>query len=176
MRAHKLIKKNGKSGEVSNPIRKNIAAFLENERKALDLNAFQMWQRIRGDDEDFARGTYLDTIRAQNNITLRTLESLADKMNTSIAELFGVTDPTPQMKSYKADDLHKRLAKFVEQERLTRKMLHREMAAKLEVSYVTYLRIRNETGNTNMAVDTLAGIALALRVDPITYLFVDNPQ
>lgn len=170
---HRLIK-NGKSGEVINPIRKNIASFIEKERKQRGLNAHQMWLSLRGDDEGFARGTYLDTVSGENNITLRTLESLADKLDTSIAELFGVKDPTPLMKSYRADDLHKRLANFVEQERQERKMLRKEIAAKIDVSYVTYLRIMNLTGN--MAVDTLAGIAKSLRADPIKFLFEDHKQ
>lgn len=169
--SHRLIK-NGKTGEIVNPIRKNIASFIETERKQLGLNPYQMWLRLRGDDEGFARATYLDTVSGENNITLRTLESLADKLETSMADLFGVSEPTPLMKSYKADELHKRLADFVEKERVARKMLRKEIAAKMEVSYVTYLRIMNLRGN--MAVDTLAGIAKSLRVDPTTFLFEDH--
>lgn len=169
--SHRLIK-NGKTGEIVNPIRNNIASFIETERKRLGLNPYQMWLRLRGDDEGFARATYLDTVSGVNNITLRTLESLADKLETSMADLFGVKDIEPIMRTYKTDELHKRLADFVEQERLARKMLRKEIAAKMEVSYVTYLRIMNLSGN--MAVDTLAGIAKSLRADPVTFLFEDH--
>jgi DNA-binding Xre family transcriptional regulator len=160
--------------KVVNPIRKNIAYFIEKERKQRGLNPYQMWLRLRGDDEGLARPTYLDTVSCKNNITFRTLESLADKLDASIADLFGVKGPTPLMRSYKADDLHKRLADFVEMERVARKMLRTEIAAKIGVSYPTYRRIMNHTGN--MAIDTVAGIAKSLRVDPTTFLFKDHNQ
>lgn len=173
MRTHRLIK-NGNTGEVRNPIRDNIAHFLDKERKRLGLNHHQMWLKIGGDDEGFARTTYLDTIRGENNITLRTLEDLAGRLDTSIAELFGVKDIEPIMRTYKTDELHERLANFVESERVMRRMLRKEITKQIEVSYVTYLRIMNRDGN--MAIDTIAGIAKALRVDPVSYLFVDNPR
>lgn len=173
VKTHPLVK-NGKTGGVNNPIRKNIAAFLERERKKRDLTHRQMWLIVRGDDEGFARPTYVYTVSGENNVTLRTLDIIADKLETSIADLFGVKNPTEQMKTYKAADLQKRLSEFVEQERVTRKMLRKEIIAKIEVSYMTYLKIMR--GDGNLQVDTIAGIAKALRVDPVRYLFDENPE
>ena len=170
MRAHRFIKKNDE-GIVNNPLRANIAAFLERERGRRKLFHQDMAALLRSSPgQGLSYRTYIETTRQNNNVTLRTLEFMARALDVSIAAMLaGDAKIDTWARSLGADDICRRIADVINQERAHRDLLRKEMAALLGVSQMTYMKL--ERGNGNISVDTIAGVAGALGREPATFLF-----
>lgn len=170
VRAHRFIKKNDE-GIVNNPLRANIAAFLESERGRRKLFHQDMAGLLRSSPgQGLSYRTYIETTRQNNNVTLRTLEFMARALDVSIAAMLaGDAKIDTWARSLGADDIRQRLADVINKERLDRRLLRKEMAALLGVSQMTYMKL--ERGKGNISIDTIAGIAGALGREPATFLF-----
>jgi len=170
VRAHRFIKKNDE-GIVNNPLRANIAAFLERERGRRKLFHQDMAALLRSSPgQGLSYRTYIETTRQNNNVTLRTLEFMARALDVSIAAMLaGDAKIDTWARSLGADDICQRLAELINRERAHRDLLRREMAALLGVSQMTYMKL--ERGKGNISVDTIAGVAGALGREPATFLF-----
>jgi transcriptional regulator with XRE-family HTH domain len=156
---------------VNNPLRANVAAFLEDERAQRNFYHQDMAALFRS-----SRGlglsyrTYIETSRQNNNVTLRTLEFMARALGVSISVMLaGDAKIEDWAHSLGADDIRRRLANIINKERADRDLLRREMAALLGVSQMTYTKLERRQGN--ISIDTIAGIAGALKRDPATFLF-----
>ncbi|WP_156953496.1 helix-turn-helix domain-containing protein [Aquamicrobium defluvii] len=170
VRAHRFIKKN-EEGIVNNPLRSNIAAFLESERGRRNLFHQDMAALLRSSHgEGLSYRTYIQTCRQNNNVTLRTLEFMAAALEVSIATMLaGDAKIDDWVHALGDDDIRRRLADIINEERSERGLLRKEMAALLGVAQMTYTKL--ERGQGNISVDTIAGIAGALGRDPATFLF-----
>jgi len=114
--------------------------------------------------------TYIETCRQNNNVTLRTLEFMARALGVSIAAMLaGDAKIEDWARSLGTDDIRRRLADIINKERANRDLLRKEMAALLGVSQMTYTKLERAQGN--ISIDTIAGIAGALKRDPATFLF-----
>ncbi|WP_256754667.1 helix-turn-helix transcriptional regulator [Mesorhizobium sp. Mes31] len=168
MRAHRFIKRD-EEGAVVNPLRSNVAAFLESERKRRKLFHQDMAALLRS-GEGLSYRTYIQTCRRNNNVTLRTLESMARALGVSIAAMLaGDAKIEDWAHALGDDDIRRRLADVINNERLNRRLLRKEMAELMGVAQMTYIKL--ERGQGNISVDTIAGIAGALERDPATFLF-----
>jgi transcriptional regulator with XRE-family HTH domain len=156
---------------VNNPLRANIAAFLESERGRRKLFHQDMAGLLRSSPgQGLSYRTYIETTRQNNNVTLRTLEFMARALDVSIAAMLaGDAKIDTWAHSFGADDICHRLADIINKERAHRDLLRKEMAALLGVSQMTYMKL--ERGKGNISVDTIAGVAGALGREPATFLF-----
>lgn len=156
---------------MNNPLRANIAAFLENERGRRKLFHQDMAALLRSSPgQGLSYRTYIETTRQNNNVTLRTLEFMARALGVSIAAMLaGDAKIDTWARSLGADDICRRIADVINQERAHRDLLRKEMAALLGVSQMTYMKLERGTGN--ISVDTIAGVAGALGREPATFLF-----
>jgi transcriptional regulator with XRE-family HTH domain len=170
VRAHRFIKKN-EEGIVNNPLRANVAAFLESERARRNHYHQDMAALLRSSrGEGLSYRTYIETSRQNNNVTLRTLEFMARALGVSIAAMLaGDAKIEDWEHSLGADDIRRRLANIINEERAYRGLLRKEMATLLGVSQMTYTKLERAQGN--ISIDTIAGIAGALKRDPATFLF-----
>jgi transcriptional regulator with XRE-family HTH domain len=170
VRVHRFIKKN-EEGIVNNPLRANVAAFLESERARRNLfhqDMAALFRSSRGLGLSYR--TYIETSRQNNNVTLRTLEFMARALDVSIAAMLaGDAKIEDWAHALGDDDIRRRLAGVINNERLDRRLLRKEMAELLGVAQMTYTKL--ERGQGNISVDTIAGIAGALKRDPATFLF-----
>jgi len=173
VRAHRFITRD-KEGTVINPLRANIAMFLEDQRAQRNLFHQDMAALFRSTHgQGLSYRTYIETSRQNNNITLRTLEFMAGALGVSIADML-IGDARVDNWAHKldADDIRARLAAIINKERAERELLRKEMAALLGVSQMTYTKL--ERGQDNISIDTIAFVAIALGRDPATFLFVSN--
>ncbi len=157
-----------------NPLRANIAMFLEDQRAQRNLFHQDMAALFRSTHgQGLSYRTYIETSRQNNNITLRTLEFMAGALGVSIADML-IGDARVDNWAHKldADDIRARLAAIINKERAERELLRKEMAALLGVSQMTYTKL--ERGQDNISIDTIAFVAIALGRDPATFLFVSN--
>lgn len=170
MRTKRELEKN-REGEVINPLRENISTFLESERKRRGLNHQEMASLFRTQDgEGLAYGTYIGTVRKRINVTLRTVAQMSLALDVSIADLLMAGKQIePWTRSLTEMDVMQRLAAIVEGQRNERGMTRRALAAYIGITEVTYTKIERAAGN--VSVDTLAMIAKALGLDPVTFLF-----
>lgn len=154
-----------------NPLRSNVAAFLESERKRRKLFHQDMAALLRSSQgQGLSYRTYIQTCRQNNNVTLRTLEFMARALGVSIAAMLaGDAKIAEWAHDLGHDDIRRRLADVINNERLDRRLLRKEMAELLGVAQMTYIKL--ERGQGNISVDTIAGIAGALERDPATFLF-----
>lgn len=156
---------------MNNPLRVNIAAFLESERARRNLFHQDMAALFRSSrSQGLSYRTYIETSRQNNNVTLRTLEFMACALGvSSAAMLAGEAKIEDWAHSLGADDIRRRLADIINKERDDRDLLRKEMAALLGVAQMTYTKL--ERGQDNVSIDTIAGVAGALKRNPATFLF-----
>lgn len=161
-------------GVVDNPLRANIAMALERERARRALPHIHMAELFRTvEGQGLAYRTYIQTMRQKNNITLTTLQFMANVMQVSIAELLAGGKKLPEW-AHRLDEtsIRERLAHVINTERKRRNMLRYEMAELIGVAEATFMKL--ERANGNVSVDTIAAIAKALKLDPATFLFSDK--
>jgi DNA-binding XRE family transcriptional regulator len=162
-------------GEVDNPLRDNIATFLEAERSRRKLRHQYMAELFRtSPGEGLAYRTYIKTIRRRNNVTLHTLGLMGQALGVSIAAfLIGSAKVDPSAHTLDESSIRRRLARIINEERERRELPRYEMATLLGVAELTYTKLERATGN--VSVDTIAAIARALGRDPATFLFQEQP-
>jgi len=162
------------AGLVNNPLRANIAVTLERERAKRGLSHMHMAELFRtADGEKLAYRTYIQTVRQKNNVTLTTLQVMANGLQLSVAGLVIGGKKVPEW-AHRLDDnaIRKRLAHIIDFER-QRRTLHRyEMATLIGVAEATFTKLERASGN--VSVDTIAAIAKALKLDPATFLFSEK--
>ncbi|MER8823224.1 helix-turn-helix domain-containing protein [Mesorhizobium sp. M0991] len=162
------------AGVVNNPLRANIALTLERERAKRGLSHMHMAELFRtADGEKLAYRTYIQTVRQKNNVTLTTLQIMAEGLQVSFAELLAGGKKVPEW-AHRLDDnaIRKRLARIIDFER-QRRTLHRyEMAELIGVAEATFTKLERASGN--ISVDTIAAIAKALKLNPATFLFSEK--
>ncbi|MER8732149.1 helix-turn-helix transcriptional regulator [Mesorhizobium sp. M1227] len=163
-------------GVVNNPLRANIALTLERERARRGLSHMHMAELFRtADGEKLAYRTYIQTVRQKNNVTLTTLQIMANGLQVSFAGLLAGSKKVPDW-AHRLDDnaIRKRLAHIIDFERQRRNLHRYEMAELIGVAEATYMKLERASGN--ISVDTIAAIAKALKLDPATFLFSEkNP-
>jgi len=161
-------------GVVNNPLRVNIALTLERERARRGLTHMHMAELFRtADGEKLAYRTYIQTVRQKNNVTLTTLQIMANGLQVSVAGLLAGGKKVPDW-AHRLDDnaIRKRLAHIIDFER-QRRTLHRyEMATLIGVAEATFTKLERASGN--VSVDSIAAIAKALKLDPATFLFSEK--
>lgn len=161
-------------GVVNNPLRANIALTLERERARRGLSHMHMAELFRTPEgEKMAYRTYIQTVRQKNNVTLTTLQVMANGLQLSVAGLLIGGKKVPEW-AHRLDDnaIRKRLAYIIDFER-QRRTLHRyEMATLIGVAEATFTKLERASGN--VSVDTIAAIAKALKLDPATFLFSEK--
>ncbi|BAB54616.1 helix-turn-helix domain-containing protein [Mesorhizobium japonicum] len=172
VRTHRFMKRNGK-GEVDNPLRANIATVLEAERRQRRLRHQDMAKLFHtSPGKGLAYRTYIKTARRKNNVTLRTLDMMARSLRISIATLLTAkTDIEPWVHELGDQSIRKRLGAIINSERERRNLLRYQMAELIGVSEITFAKL--ERGAGNISVDTIAGIAKSLCLDPTAFLFQD---
>ncbi|MER9949634.1 helix-turn-helix transcriptional regulator [Mesorhizobium sp. M0047] len=173
VRTHRFMRRNG-NGEVDNPLRSNIATVLEAERRRRRLRHQDMAQLFHtSPGEGLAYRTYIKTARRRNNVTLRTLDMMARSLRISIAALLTArTDIEPWVHELEDHSIRRRLGAILNSERARRNLLLYQMAELIGVSEITFGKL--ERGAGNVSVDTIAGIAKSLCLDPTTFLFQDQ--
>ncbi|MER9236253.1 helix-turn-helix transcriptional regulator [Mesorhizobium sp. M0622] len=158
------------AGAVDNPLRVNIATVLECEKAKRGLSHMQMAELFRTPDgEKLAYRTYIQTVRQKTNVTLTTLQIMANGLQVSFAGLLAGGKKVPEW-AHQLDDnaIRKRLAHIIDFER-QRRTLHRyEMAELIGVAEATFTKLERASGN--ISVDTIAAIAKALKLNPATFL------
>jgi transcriptional regulator with XRE-family HTH domain len=163
-------------GVVNNPLRANIALTLERERARRGLSHMHMAELFRTPEgEKLAYRTYIQTVRQKNNVTLTTLQIMANGLEVSFAGLLAGGKKVPEW-AHRLDDnaIRKRLAHIIDFERQRRNLHRYEMAELIGVAEATYMKLERASGN--ISVDTIAAIAKALKLDPATFLFSEkNP-
>lgn len=175
MRLHRFMKRDD-GGVVNNPLRANIALTLERERARRGLSHMHMAELFRtAEGEKLAYRTYIQTVRQKNNITLTTLQIMADGLHMSVAALLSGGKKLPEL-AHQLDEIaiRKRLAHIIDMERQRRNLLRYEMAELIGVAEATFMKL--ERANGNISVDTIAAIARALKLDPATFLFSDRAR
>ncbi|WP_258052413.1 helix-turn-helix domain-containing protein [Mesorhizobium sp. INR15] len=159
---------------VDNPLRANIALTLERERARRGLSHMHMAELFRTPEgEKLAYRTYIQTVRQKNNVTLTTLQIMANGLEVSVAGLLVGGKKVPEW-AHRLDDnaIRKRLAHIIDFER-QRRTLHRyEMATLIGVAEATFTKLERASGN--VSVDTIAAIAKALKLDPAAFLFSEK--
>ncbi|OWK20059.1 hypothetical protein AJ88_35785 [Mesorhizobium amorphae CCBAU 01583] len=161
-------------GVVNNPLRANIALTLERERARRGLSHMHMAKLFRtAEGEKLAYRTYIQTVRQKNNVTLTTLQIMANGLHVSVAELLSGGKKLPEW-AHQLDEtaIRKRLANIIDMERQRRNMFRYEMAELIGVAEATFMKLERASGN--ISVDTIAAIAKALKLDPATFLFWDK--
>ncbi|TIS18491.1 MAG: helix-turn-helix domain-containing protein [Mesorhizobium sp.] len=158
-------------GEVNNPLRDNIAAVLDTERRKRKLRHQQMAELFKtSPGQGLAYRTYIRTTRKRNNVTLRTLEQMAQALQVSIATLLvGGAEVEPWAHKLTEKSIRARLATIINSERERRNLVRYQMAELLGVSEITFTKLERADGN--VSVDTIAAIGEALGRDPATFLF-----
>ncbi|MER9566119.1 MULTISPECIES: helix-turn-helix transcriptional regulator [unclassified Mesorhizobium] len=162
------------AGAVDNPLRVNIATVLERQRAKRGLSHMHMAELFRTPEgEGLAYRTYIQTVRQKNNVTLTTLQIMANGLQVSVAELLSGGKKVPEW-AHQLDEtaIRKRLARIIDMERQRRNMLRYEMAKLIGVAEATFMKLERASGN--ISVDTIAAIAKALKLDPRTFLFWDK--
>lgn len=161
-------------GVVNNPLRANIALTLERERARRGLSHMHMAELFRtAEGEKLAYRTYIQTVRQKNNVTLTTLQIMANGLHVSVAELLYGGKKLPEWaRQLDETAIRKRLAHIIDMERQRRNMLRYEMAELIGVAEATFMKLERASGN--ISVDTIAAIAKALKLDPATFLFRDK--
>ncbi len=170
VRIHRFMIPN-EEGDVDNPLRENIAAFMEAERKRRKFRHQDMAELFRnGSGQGLSYRTYIQTFRRKNNVTLKTLGIMAEGLDASIASLLIGKDVVEPW-AHKLDDpaLRERLALILTRERESRGMSRVDMYKLIGVAEATYQKL--ERGRDNVSVDTLAAIAKSLKRNPATFLF-----
>lgn len=161
-------------GVVDNPLRTNIAATLERERARRALPHMHMAELFRtAEGQKLAYRTYIQTVRRRNNVTLTTLQMMANSLDVSVAELLVGSEELPEW-ARRLDDtsIRQRLAQIINTERNRRNLLRYEMADLIGVAEATFVKLERASGN--ISVDTIAAIAKTLEFDPATFLFSDK--
>ena len=98
-------------GVVNNPLRANIALTLERERARRGLSHMHMAELFRtAEGEKLAYRTYIQTVRQKNNVTLTTLQIMANGLQVSFAGLLAGGKKVPEW-AHRLDDyaIRKRL-------------------------------------------------------------------
>ncbi|RRH99691.1 XRE family transcriptional regulator [Mesorhizobium tamadayense] len=164
------------AGEVNNPLRDNIAWFLEAEREKRELLHQHMAELFKtSPGQGLAYRTYIRTMRKQNNVTLRTVEQMARALEVSIATiLVGGAKLQPWAHELTEKSIRARLADIINSERERRNLLRYQMAELLGVSEITFTKLERAAGN--ISVDTIAAVGDALGRDPATFLFRKRRQ
>ncbi|TIV50083.1 MAG: helix-turn-helix transcriptional regulator [Mesorhizobium sp.] len=164
------------AGEVNNPLRDNIAWFLEAERQKRELPHQHMAELFKtSSGQGLAYRTYIRTMRKRNNVTLRTVEQMAQALEVSIATLLvGGAKLKPWAHKLTEKSIRARLADIIISERERRKLLRYQMAELLGVSEITFTKLERAAGN--ISVDTIAAVGDALGRDPATFLFQERRQ
>ena len=90
--------KTDEHGIVLNPLRAAVAARLEKERAKRDVTHKDLVELLRRGTPDgkFSYGTYIKTLRQENNVTLRTLAHMAATLDISIADFLYGEASAPQ--------------------------------------------------------------------------------
>ena len=117
-------------GVVNNPLRANIALTLERERARRGLSHMHMAELFRtAEGEKLAYRTYIQTVRQKNNVTLTTLQIMANGLQVSVAGLLAGGKKVPEW-AHQLDDnaIRKRLAHIIDMERQRRNLHRYEMA------------------------------------------------
>ncbi|RWI89898.1 MAG: XRE family transcriptional regulator [Mesorhizobium sp.] len=156
---------------MNNPLRDNIAAFLEAERRKRKLRHQAMAELFKtSPGQGLAYRTYIRTTRRRNNVTLRTVEQMAEALQVSIATLLlGGVAVEPWAHKLTEKSIRARLAAIINNERERRNLARYQMAELLGVSEITFTKLERATGN--VSIDTIAAIGEALGRDPATFLF-----
>lgn len=175
MRIHRFMLPN-EAGEVNNPLRDNIAWFLEAERQKRELPHQHMAELFKtSPGQGLAYRTYIRTMRKRNNVTLRTVEQMAQALEVSIATiLVGGAELEPWAHKLTEKSIRARLADIINSERERRNLLRYQMAELLGVSEITFTKLERAAGN--ISVDTIAAVGDALGRDPATFLFQERRQ
>lgn len=175
MRIHRFMLPN-EAGEVNNPLRDNIAWFLEAERQKRELPHQHMAGLFKtSPGQGLAYRTYIRTMRKRNNVTLRTVEQMAQALEVSIATiLVGGAELEPWAHKLTEKSIRARLADIINSERERRNLLRYQMAELLGVSEITFTKLERAAGN--ISVDTIAAVGDALGRDPATFLFQERRQ
>ncbi|WP_036263596.1 helix-turn-helix transcriptional regulator [Mesorhizobium sp. WSM2561] len=162
------------AGEVNNPLRDNIAAFLETERRKRKHRHQDMAELFKtSPGQGLAYRTYIRTTKKRNNVTLRTLENMAQALQVSIATLLvGGAEVEPSAHKLTEKSIRTRLAAIINSERERRNLLRYQMAELLGISEITFTKLERATGN--VSVDTIAAVGEALGRDPATFLFQES--
>ncbi|MGX5806237.1 helix-turn-helix domain-containing protein [Bradyrhizobium sp. Arg314] len=162
------------AGEVNNPLRDNIAAFLESERRKRKLRHQQMAELFRtSPGQGLAYRTYIRTTRKRNNATLQTVEHMAQALQVSIATLLvGGAKVEPWAHKLTEKSIRTRLAAIINNERERRNLLRYQMAELMGVSKITFTKLERATGN--VSIDTIAAVGKALGRNPATFLFEES--
>ncbi|MBB6414178.1 helix-turn-helix domain-containing protein [Mesorhizobium sangaii] len=163
------------AGAVNNPLRANIALTLERERAKRGLSHMHMAELFRtAEGEKLAYRTYIQTVRQKNNVTLTTLQIMANGLHVAVAELLSGGKKKLPERAHQLDEtaIRRRLAHIIDMERQRRNMLRYEMAELIGVAEATFMKLERASGN--ISVDTIAAIAKALKLDPATFLFRDK--
>lgn len=170
MRIHRFMLPN-EAGEVNNPLRDNIAWFLEAERRKRKLRHQHMAELFKtSPGQGLAYRTYIRTMRKRNNVTLRTVEQMAQALEVSIATLLvGGAAVEPWAHELTEKSIRARLAAIIDSERKRRNLVRYQMAELLGVSEITFTKLERASGN--ISVDTIAAVGEALGRDPATFLF-----
>ncbi|TIN16221.1 MAG: helix-turn-helix transcriptional regulator [Mesorhizobium sp.] len=161
-------------GEVNNPLRDNIAALLDTERRKRKLRHQQMAELFKtSPGQGLAYRTYIRTTKKRNNVTLRTLEQMAQALQVSIATLLvGGAEVEPWAHKLSEKSIRARLADIIKSERERRNLVRYQMAELLGVSEITFTKLERADGN--VSIDTIAAIGEALGRDPATFLFQES--
>ncbi|TKB25716.1 MAG: transcriptional regulator, partial [Mesorhizobium sp.] len=103
------------AGEVNNPLRDNIAWFLEAERQKRELPHQHMAGLFKtSPGQGLAYRTYIRTMRKRNNVTLRTVEQMAQALEVSIATiLVGGAELEPWAHKLTEKSIRARLADII---------------------------------------------------------------
>ncbi|MEI9425379.1 helix-turn-helix domain-containing protein [Mesorhizobium sp. Cs1299R1N1] len=162
------------AGGVNNPLRDNIAAFLDAERRKRKLRHQDMAELFKtAPGQGLAYRTYIRTTRKRNNVTLRTLEHMAQALQVSIATLLGGgAEVEPWAHKLTEKSIRTRLAAIINSERERRNLVRYQMAELLGVSDITFTKLERAAGN--VSVDTIAAVGEALGRDPATFLFQES--
>ncbi|WP_292721400.1 helix-turn-helix transcriptional regulator [Mesorhizobium sp.] len=120
--------------------------------------------------QGLAYRTYIRTMRKRNNVTMRTVEQMAQALQVSIATLLvGGAAVEPWAHKLTETSIRARLAAIIDSERKRRNLVRHQMAELLGVSEITFTKL--ERANGNISVDTIAAVGEALGRDPATFLF-----
>ncbi|WP_292502330.1 helix-turn-helix transcriptional regulator [Mesorhizobium sp.] len=159
---------------MNNPLRDNIAAVLDTERRKRKLRHQQMAELFKiSPGQGLAYRTYIRTTKKRNNVTLRTLEQMAQALQLSIATLLvGGAEVEPWAHRLSEKSIRARLAGIINSERERRNLVRYQMAELLGVSEITFTKLERADGN--VSVDTIAAIGEALGRDPATFLFQES--
>lgn len=159
-------------GIVLNPLRAAVASRLETERAKRDITHKELVELLRRGTPDgkFSYGTYIKTLRQENNVTLRTLAHMAATLDIAIADfLYGDAAAPDWTRKMDTGSIRQRLAMRLELAREKRNLHRYKFAKFLGVGEVTYFKL--ERGAANVTVDTIAVVAKALDQEPLDFLF-----